>query len=71
MVCTALLYSSLPQGCRCTCLHVSLFRTSLSHHKKKKMHHIFSSQLSADQRTGPPGGEGQLMWTLFLSMRMR
>ena len=36
--------------------------------KKKKNHHIFSSQLRVDQMPGPPW-EGQLMCVLFLSMR--
>ena len=35
--------------------------------KKKKLY-IFSGQLRADQKPGPPR-EGQLMCTLFLSMR--
>ena len=36
--------------------------------KKKKKHYRFSSQPRADQMHGPPQ-EGQLMCTLFLSMR--
>ena len=36
--------------------------------RKKKNCYIFSSQLGADQMPGPPR-EGQLMCTLFLSMR--
>ena len=37
--------------------------------KKKKNHHIFPSQLRADQMPGPPR-EGPLMCTLFLSTRL-
>ena len=37
------------------------------HQQKEKNHYIFSSQLRADQMPGPPG-EGQLMWTLFVSI---
>ena len=36
--------------------------------KNKKNHYIFSSQLRADQMPGPQR-DGQLMCTLFLSMR--
>ena len=36
--------------------------------KKKKNHYIFSSHLRAGQMPGPPR-EGQLMCTLFLSVR--
>ena len=36
--------------------------------KNNKKHYIFPSQLRADQMPGPPR-EGQLMCTLFLSMR--
>ena len=36
--------------------------------REEENHHIFSSQLRAGQMPGPPR-EGQLMCTLFLSMR--
>ena len=38
--------------------------------KEKRNHYIFSSHLRADSMPGPPR-EGQLMCTLFLSMRQR
>ena len=45
-----------------------IFRRCSRHEKKEKNHYIFSSQLRPDQMPGLPR-EGQLMCTLFLSMR--
>ena len=48
------------------CTHKAALK--LQYCRKKKNRHIFSSQLRADQMPAPPQ-EGQLMCTLFLSMR--
>ena len=53
------------RGLRKVCNNCGKGRMKLS--QKKKNHYIFSSQLRADQTSGPPR-EGQLMCTLFLSM---
>ena len=50
---------------RHTCLSMVLLPA-----QKKKGHDMFSSQLRADQMPGLPR-EGQLMCTLFLSMRQQ
>ena len=58
----------LPRLCCCRNICMLRGKCNVSVLTMKQNHYTFSSQLRADQMPGPPQ-EGQLMCTLFLSMR--